>query len=151
MKFNYIFLFLVVFCACNNTKSSKTFTDPIQSFNVAQARLLTVNNRVVLVIADQKAPTKVARYYVLQGAKTAELAIPKSILNDSNDFVSLQAGSKFWVLTLSESDRYKNLLTKDADTKILKGFGLAKYQESGLDFDTFIAELKAGKHDAKFK
>lgn len=102
------------------------------------------------MIASQQEPSKVARYYILQGTPAKEQSIPKSVLNGSNDFVSLQAGSKFWVLALSKTNRYENILTKSADAKILKGFGLSNYQEPGLDFDTFIADLKSGKYDSKF-
>ena len=149
--FSALLLLTLAISSCQTKKKTRHSTESIQSLNVAKAQLLTVKKCTVLVIANQKAPEKVARYYVLQGKTTKEQSIPKSVLNESSDFVSLQAESNFWVLTLSQSDRYRNLLTKNAKTQVLKGFGLAKYQESGLDFDTFVAELKSGKHDAKFK
>ncbi len=145
-----ILILTLSLASCHSPKKTQPSTSPIQNLNVAKAQLLTVNKRTVLVVTSNQAPDKVDRYYVLQGAKAKEQAIPKSVLSESKDFVSLQAGSNFWVLTLKESDRYKNFLTDGADAKIIKGFGFAKYQESSLDFDTFIAELKAGKHDAKF-
>ncbi|MFN0175887.1 MAG: hypothetical protein ACKVU0_14640 [Saprospiraceae bacterium] len=151
MKLSFSILLIFTLASCHSTKKSQNSSAPIQNLNVAKANLLTVNNCAVLVVASIQTPDKVDRYYVLQGAKAKEQSIPKSVLSESRDFVSLQAGSNFWVLTLKESDRYKNFLTKGADAKIIKGFGFAKYQESGLDFDTFIAELKAGKHDAKFE
>lgn len=145
-----ILLFTVFLTSCNSQKQSQNSSAPIQSLNVARAQLFTVKKCAVLVIASQQEPSKVARYYILQGTPAKEQSIPKSVLNGSNDFVSLQAGSKFWVLALSKTNRYENILTKSADAKILKGFGLSNYQEPGLDFDTFIADLKSGKYDSKF-
>ena len=151
MNFTLSCLIVTLALSCQTAKKVQNSNDPIQNLNVAKAQLLTVNKRAVLVIANVQAPDKVNCYYVLQGATTKELSVPKSVLNASSDFVSLQAGSKFWVMTHNQSDRYRNVLTSNADAIILKGFGQAKYQESGLDFDTFIAALKSGKHDAKFK
>jgi len=144
----FVFVFSFALTSCCNTAKMKNSTEPVQSLNITRAQLLTIKKCVVLVLASQQEPSKVSKYFVLQGVKANEQVIPKSILNASSDFVSLQAGEKFWILTLSESDRYRNLLTDGADTLILKGFGLAKYQESGLNFDTFIAELKAGKQNS---
>ncbi len=151
MKKALLFACLIALIACNTTKPKQQFTTPIQSLNISKAQLLTVQKRTVLVVANTQAPDKVACYYVLQGAPAKEQSIPQASLNESNDFVSLQAGSNFWILTLSESDRYRKFLTTGAKAKILKGFGLAKAQESGLDYDTFIAGLKSGKYDSRFK
>lgn len=128
----------------NNSASS------VQSLNVFKAQLLQVKQSAVLVVANQQDPQKVAYYFDLKGSKTKEQIIPSAIMSTASDFVALQAGSRFWVLTLSDSDRYRSFLTKGAKSTILKGFGLAKYQESNLDFDTFVTEMKAGKHNFKF-
>jgi len=137
--------------SATSTIEKRTYNDPIKSLNASRAFLLSRKKCSVLVIADKANPEKVSRYYVLQGAETKELAIPSAVINASNDFVSLQSGNDFWVLSLSDSERYKRNITTDAHLILLKGFGLAKYLDGAMNFDAFVAEINAGKHDGKFQ
>lgn len=148
-----IITFLLAFMACNSSQKAATVNQPegeIESLNVDRAQLLQVKESAVLLLSKATNPNTIEQYFVLQGARTKDINISTSILNYSNDFASLQSGNDFWILALSKSDRYKKYLNQKANQKVIKGYGLAKYNIEGVDFNTFVEELKAGKHDSKF-
>ena len=148
-----ILAFSFALIACKSSKKMNATNLPeakTESLQVGRGQILQVKNAAVLVVSKTQTPSTVDRYYVLQGVKTKEIVIPSCLLSGSKDFVSLQSGSDFWILTISESNRYKDFLTSNANAVILNGFGLTQYRVKGVDFDTFIQELKDGKHDSKF-
>lgn len=148
-----ILFFSVVLFSCKSSKKAETVVEApikVESLSVGRGQILTRKNSVVIVLSKSKTPDIADRYYVLQGATAEEAVLPTCNLSGSKDFVSLQSGQKFWVLTLSGSDRYKGFVTANADLKLSKGYGLAQYSNVGENFDSLVQAMKAGKYDSKF-